>query len=162
MNALIAERIKPVMALAIAVPSSSTPDYVSLKNVTRLSILITILNGSTVTGSAITLKQATAVAATGEKALAFSTMWANTDCAAGDDFTKTTVTSDTFTTDTTNAKILQYIIEVDPTDLDMDNGFDCVRLGAGNTANTLLFSATYHCEMKTMAAVADLADVTSD
>ena len=112
-------------------------DFVSMKNYQKLSIIITIDNGTTVTGTAITLDQATDVAATGVKALAFSEMWANTDVAASDTLVKTTVTSNTFTTSTTNAKNLQYIIEIDATDLDLDNDFDCVRIGCASAANSV-------------------------
>lgn len=124
--------------LAPITPSSSTPLYVSMKNHKKLTVIISCDNATTVTGSAITLKQATAIAGTSEKALSFSKMWANTDTAAGSTLTETTVTSDTFTTNTTNAKNLLYVIEVDATDLDMDNNFDCVRAGTGNAANTII------------------------
>lgn len=135
---LLVEQAKIVTGLAPATPSSSTPDYVSLKNYGKLTAIIVVDNGNTVTGSAITLKQATAVAGTGEKALGFSYVWANTDTGAGDTLTKTAVTNDTFTTDTTNAKNLMYVVEVDCTDLDMDNNFDCVRVGTGDGANMVL------------------------
>lgn len=135
---LMVEQAKIVTGLAPITPSSSTPDFVSMKGYGKLTAIVVVDNGSTVTGSAITLKQATVVAGSDEKELAFSTMWANTDTAAGDALTETTVSSNTFTTDTTNAKNLLYVIEVDVTDLDMDNSFDCVRVGTGDAANTVL------------------------
>lgn len=110
-------------------------DYVSLKNYTNLAVVITVLNGTTVTGGAVTLKQATDVAGTSEKALSFSKMFANTDTAASDTLTETAVTSDTFTTSTTNSKALKYVIEVDAVSLDVDNGFDCVRVDVASMAN---------------------------
>lgn len=119
-------------------PSSTTPDYISLKNVRHVTAVIQVLNGSTVTGSAITLKQATAVANTGEKALAFDTVWQNVDCAASDGLTKTTVASNTFTTNTTNSKQLLYVIEIPAESLDTNNSFDCVRVGTADAANTTL------------------------
>jgi hypothetical protein len=137
-NALLVEQAKIVAGLAPITPSSSTPDYVSLKNYTHLTAIITVDNGSTVTGSAITLSQATAVAGTDEKALGFDYVWANTDISASDALTKTAVSNDTFTTGTADNKNMQYVIEVDAADLDVDNGFDCVRVGAGNAANTVL------------------------
>lgn len=137
-NGLLVEQSKIVTGLAPITPSTSTPDYVSMKNYNRLTAIIIVDNGATVTGSAITLKQATAVAATGEKALSFSTVYANTDTGASDALVSTAVTSDTFTTDTTNAKNLLYVIEVDENDLDLANGFDCVRVGTANAANMVL------------------------
>lgn len=129
---------KWVTGLAPITPSTSTPDYVSLKGHHKLTAVIVVDNGSTVTGSAITLKQATAVDGTDEKALEFDWVYANTDTGASDTLTKTAVTSDTFTTDTTNAKNLLYVIEVDASMLDTDNDFDCVRVGTGDAANTVL------------------------
>ena len=138
MTKRIVDQMKVVTGLAPITPSTSTPDYVSLKDYTHLTAVILVDNATTVTGSAITLKQATAVAGTGEKALEFDYVWANTDTAAGDALTKTAVTSDTFTTDDTDAKNLMYVIEVDASDLDTANSFDCVRVGTADAANTVL------------------------
>ncbi len=110
-------------------------DYVSMKGYTNLAVVITVLNGTTVTGGAVTLKQASDVAGTGEKALGFAKMYANTDTAASDTLTETAVTSDTFTTSTTNSKPLKYVIEVDAETLDVDNSFDCVRIDVASMAN---------------------------
>lgn len=142
LNARLSEQCKIVTGLAPITPSTSTPDYVSLKGYERLTIIITVDNGNTVTGSAIALKQATAVAGTGEDVLAFSKAWRNIDTDAGDMLTEFTVSSDTFTTDSTNAKNLMYVIEVKAEDLNVAGGYDCVRLATGNGANMVL-SAVY-------------------
>lgn len=131
------EQAKIVQGLAPVTPSSSVPDYVSLKNYQRMTVIISIDNGATVTGSAITLKQAQAVANTGEKALAFDKMWANVDVANTDALTETAVASNTFTTVTTDNVNAMYVIDVDPASLDVANGFDCVRLGTGNAVNAV-------------------------
>lgn len=112
-------------------------DYVSLKGFQRCTILLAVDNATTVTGGAITLKQATAVAGTNEKALAFDTMYVNTDTAASDTLVETAVTSNTFTTDTTDNKNLLYVIEVDAADLDVANGFDCIRVDSLLMANAV-------------------------
>lgn len=114
-------------------------DYVSLKGYDRCTIVIAVDNATTVTGGAVTLKQATAVAGTGEKELAFSKMWANLDAAAGDSLTETAVTSNTFTTLTTDNKNALYVIEVKAEDLDVANGFDCVRVDVLLMANAVGF-----------------------
>ena len=49
--------------------------------------------------------------------------------------TETAVSSNTFTTDTTNSKRLRYIIEIDADTLDADNGFDCFRVDVTGMAN---------------------------
>jgi hypothetical protein len=64
-------------------------------------------------------------------------MWANTDTAASDTLTETTVVSNTFTTSTTNSKPLKYVIEIEATDLDTANGFDCVRIDVASMANAV-------------------------
>jgi hypothetical protein len=100
-----------------------------------MQITIDIANGTTVTGSAITLKQATTVAGAGEKALPFTRMLANIDTGASQTMVETAVVSNTFTTDATNSKNLRYIIDVDSESLDSANSFDCVRVdGTGHAA----------------------------
>lgn len=137
-NSLLHETVKMVTGLAPILPSSSTPDYVSLKNFARATFVILVDNATIVTGSAITLKQATAVAGTGEKALAFTKMYANEDTAATDLLVETAVTSNTFTTDTTNAKNLMYIIEIEAPELDVANDFDCVRVGTADAVAAIV------------------------
>jgi hypothetical protein len=83
------------------------------------------------------------VAGTNEKALAFTKMYQNIDMAAADALAAVAVTSNTFTTDTTNSKKLMYLIDIDVESLDRANGFDCIRLGTGNAVNTLTFDVTY-------------------
>lgn len=134
------DEIKIVTGLASVVPSSSTPDRVSLKKYDGFLAVITVKNATTVTGSAITLKQSTTVAGGSEKALAFDKVWQNEDTASagGDVLAETAVTSDTFTTDGTNSKDLKYVIDVKTESLDVNNGFDVVRVGTGNaTAATV-------------------------
>ncbi|MGE0407976.1 MAG: hypothetical protein AB7P23_01790 [Amphiplicatus sp.] len=129
---------KIVQAFPPGTPSISTPDYVSMKGHDRLLILISVDNGSTVTGSAVTLSQAKTVGAGSEKPLAFAKAFRNIDTGAAGLLAEFAVTSNTFTTDTTNAKNLLYAIEVAAEDLDVANGFDCVRLGLGDAANTVI------------------------
>jgi hypothetical protein len=133
---------KILNAYGPATPSTAVPQYVSLKNYNHLTIILNVLNATTVTGSAVTLNQATAVAGTSAKALAFTKVYRNLDCAAGDTLSEAAVTSNTFTTLTTNSKRAQYVIEVDAESLDMDNGFDCLQVAlADATAATI--TATY-------------------
>ena len=112
-------------------------DYVSLKGYERCTIFITVDNATTVTGGAFVLKQASAVAGTGEKELAFDTMYANIDTAATDTLVETAVVSNTFTSNTTDNKNLMYVIEVDAADLDVANGFDCLRVDVLLMANAV-------------------------
>lgn len=156
----LVQSAKIVAGLDCVTPSTSTPDYVSLKDYQHFTAIITVLNATTVTGSAITLKQATAVAGTSEKALSFAFVWANLDTAASDTLVKTAVTSDTFTTLSTNSKHAMYVIEVDAAELDTSNGFDCIRVGTGDaTAATLnvtyILSSPRYAQATPPAAITD-------
>ena len=135
----ILDHLHIVEGLAPAVPSTSTPDYISLKNAESVLVLIHAKNATTVTGSAITLKQATAVAGTLEKPLGFAKYYKKEDTGAADaPWTKVAAASDTFTTLTTNSKNTLYAIPVDPASLDLASGFDCIRAGTGDaTAATI-------------------------
>jgi hypothetical protein len=130
--------LNPIRALGPVTPSTSTPTRISLKNALGVTVVITGLNATTVTGSAITLKQSTAVAGTGEKALSFDTVWQNIDTATADGLAKTAVSSDTFTTTAVNSKGYVYVIEVPVESLDTSNGFDCFRVGTGDATATTL------------------------
>jgi hypothetical protein len=137
-NARLDEQVLPIVAAAGLLLTSTLGDttYVSLKNYRRCQIIIVIADGTTVTGATITLKQATAIAGTSEKELAFTRMLANVDYAASKTMVETAVTSNTFTTQTTNSKDSVYIIDVDSDTLDAANGFDCIRVDATGHAAT--------------------------
>ena len=137
-NALLIEQVKLVVGLNSVVPSSAVPDYVSLKGYPRCCIIIQAINATTVTGSAVTVLQATDVSGTGAKGVSFTKAYRNIDTAAADAMAEFAVTSDTFTTNAVNSKGLLYVIEIDEGMLDVANGFDCIRAGIGNaTAQTV-------------------------
>jgi hypothetical protein len=140
-NALLIEQAKIVVGLGPVAPSTSTPDYVTMKGASRCTILIPVQNGVTPTGSAISITQAVDVSNTSGKALAFTTAYRALNTGAGgntDVLTSFTVSSNTFTTDATAANTLLYAIEVNETDLDINNGFDCIRVNTGNSVNAVL------------------------
>ena len=137
LNSRLDEQATTIVAAAGLLLTSTLGDtlYVSMKNFRKSQIVISIADGTTVTGSTITLKQATAVAGTGEKALAFTRMLSNVDYGASKTMVETAVTANTFTTQAVNSKDSVYIIEVDSSDLDVANGFDCIRVdGTGHAA----------------------------
>lgn len=138
LNARLDEQVYPVLATIGNLLTTTVGDttYVSLKGYRKCTIIIGIGDGTTVTGSDITLKQATAVAGTSEKALAFTRMLKNVDYAAAKTLTETAVTSSTFTTQAVNSKDSIYIIDVDADSLDVAGGFDCIRVDGTAHAGT--------------------------
>lgn len=134
----LAAQAKSIHALAAQVPSSAVLPWISLKYYERATIYIAVHNATTVTGSAVTLSQATDTAGSDSKALAFANMYANEDTANQDYQTLTTVASNTFTTDSTNDAELLYQIEIDADDLDTANDFNALKVNIGDaTAATI-------------------------
>lgn len=117
-----------------------TGDYVSMKNYDHLTIVLQF--GAVGTGTALTLKQSTNVGNTlsDEKALGYSKIWINVGNTT-DTLTETVVTSDTYTVADTPSNL--YVIEVDGASLDVNNGFDCVRMNLAAGAGTTLLSVLY-------------------
>ena len=102
-----------------------TGDYVSMKGNSHLTI--TIMQGAWAGGTpAVTLKQAVDVAGTSEKALSFTKYWSGV-ALTQDLLTETAVVSDTFNLTATANTFT--VLEVNASDLDADNNFDCVRVG---------------------------------
>jgi hypothetical protein len=127
-----------VHAFKEATPSTSTSTWVSLKGYDHVTILISYKNATTVTGTAITLNQATAVAGTNSKALAFTTMFACVPDTTSSLVVQTAVSANTFTTDNTNSVNGFYVIEVDSFTLDQPNQFHAIQVAmATGTATTI-------------------------
>lgn len=141
------QEFKVVEAMPLATDAAGrTSDYVSLKNVEKAWIVISITQGNAAT-IALTPKQASAVAGTGVKNLTNSVpIWANLDTAASDTLVKQTDAAN-YTTDA-GVKNKQVIFEIDPRHLDVEGGFDCIAFttGASNVAN--LTGAVFVLQMK--------------
>jgi hypothetical protein len=130
LNARLDEQVTPVVAAAGLLLTSTLGDtmYVSMKHYRRAQVIIVIADGTTVTGADVTLKQATAIAGTSEKALGFTRILKAADLAAAKTLVETAVTGNTFTTQAVNSKDSIYIIDIDSESLDVANGFDCFRV----------------------------------
>jgi len=100
-------------------------DYVSLKNYDRAACVIQ--TGAWAGGTAaVTLTQAQDVSGTGAKALSFAAQWTYQSTGFTiDALTRTAVSSDTFNLATVNTL---YVIELEASDLDLANNFDCFRV----------------------------------
>jgi hypothetical protein len=136
----LSDKVVVVEALAPQTPSSATPNYLNLKLVKGCQVVISVKNSTTVTGAAITLNQAKDTSGTSAKALAFSNVLVNADTATngGPSWTNTAVSSNTFTTTSTNSKNATYVIDVDNGSLDKNNGFYCLQVGVANAVNTAI------------------------
>ena len=132
-----AQQHPPVEAIAPAAGGSAlTGDYISLKN-GPVAVVVHITQGNAAT-VALTIEQATAVAGTSSKAITTTVpIFSNLDCAAGDTLTRRTAAV-SYTTDA-GVKHKIVVFEINPRDLDVANGFDCitVKAAASNAANIL-------------------------
>ena len=118
--------------------AAATTKYVSLKDYRHLCIQI--ITGAWAGGTAaVTLSQATAVAGTGAKALGFTKQF--NDVTTSGTLVETAVVSDTFTIGTANKL---FVIEIDASQLDVANGFDCVGVAiASPGANADFYGVLY-------------------
>jgi hypothetical protein len=120
--------------------AAQTSDWVSLKNYSHVTIVIQ--QGAWAGGTpAVTLEQATAVAGTANKALAFTKLWTKVGV-TGTTFVETAVVANTFNLPAVANTIT--VLEVDAEDLDVTGGFDCLAvLVASPGANADLLSITF-------------------
>ena len=126
------------IVMGAAPAASSTSDYVSLKNYGHVTAIAILDNATTVTGSDLVATQATAVAGTSAKAIDVVTVWQNIDTGAADLLAALAVTAGAWTTDSTNAKNLLYVVEVDADDMDVAGGFDCFSLTNASGVSTVI------------------------
>ena len=144
---MFVEKIKEVDAIRPQAGAAITGDYISLKNVNKAWVVVTVYQDTTDV-VAITIEQATAVANTGSKAITNTVpIWANEDCAASDTMTAQTAAV-AFSTSAVADKIKKVIFEIDPASLDTANDFDCitVKTAASNASN--ITEAHYILDMK--------------
>lgn len=136
MHIMLPEQFKIVEAMPNATDAAGrTGDYVSLKNAVCAWVEVAITQGNAAT-IALTIEQASAVAGTGSKAITATVpIWSNLDTAASDTLVRRT-DAVSYTTDA-GVKNKMVIFQIDPAQLDVANGFDCitVKTGASNVAN---------------------------
>jgi hypothetical protein len=133
----IPEMVKAVSTLVPAADAAGRSGVAhSLKNCTKAFIVALIDQGNAAT-ILLTPEQCSAVAGTGNKAISATRIWASQDLAAasGDQLTRQTDAAN-FTTSAA-VKTKMVVFEIDPSALDIEGGFDCIRLttGASNAAN---------------------------
>jgi len=129
----------------VLLSGSVSGSYIKLQENTfyeRCMISLSVANAAMgVTGADVTLKQATDVDGSGEKALDFDAMYVNLAADLKDALVSTAVVSNTFGLPTTGSAKMLYIIEVTAATLDQANGFACFRIdldsGVGATVSVL-------------------------
>lgn len=137
-NAQVVEAIHPQTA-----GNAITGDCISMKKAGHVTVLVHITQANAAT-SEITLEQATSVSAGDAKAMAKDVpIFLVADCATSDLWVRQTDAVAYTTSATLKHKLVAF--EVDAEDLDVANGFDCLRVkvGASNVAN--LVAAQYVC-----------------
>ena len=110
---------------------ANTGDYVSLKHYRKVIVIFRSGLGTAADDPTLTIQQATSVAGGSVKALNFTTIYrkqAATSLASTGQWTKTTQTAaNTYTNGTSAEEDVMWAVEFDADELDVANGFDCIR-----------------------------------
>lgn len=148
-NNLLVEEAQIVAAI-IPVDSQTAAnngDYVSLKNYDRCTILVYKAAGVAGDDPVLTVTQAQDVAGTGVKALNFTRIDAKVGAQTGvGTFTTVTQAAGNTYTDAVSAEAQGlFAIEFKADDLDVNNGFDCLKIAVPDTgaAGAQLLCALY-------------------
>lgn len=116
---------------------ANTGDWVSLKNYSSVVFVLFKDNGVANDDPVLTFEQATDVAGTGHKALNVTRHLQKQGLLLSAVGTWTEVTQAAGTSITLNATSAEhegiYVVEVDASELDLANGFDCVQLSVADT-----------------------------
>jgi hypothetical protein len=137
-NMMMSEECKFVAALGPLIPTGAGTAWVSLKLYNKVTVLISALNGTTVTPATVSLSQAQNVSGLNAKALPFTNVRANLDTSVNDTLVDTPVVSNTFSLGAVNLKQMIYEITIDETMLDINGFFRCLHVNIGAaTAQTV-------------------------
>jgi len=131
----IPECCKPVEAITPQAGGVIIGAYVSLRDAEKCFVLVHVNQANAAT-MGITIEQATDVTGTGSKAITYAVpIWADQDCAATDALVRQN-DAVAFTTSATLKRKL-IIFQIDPSHMDVNNGFDCitVKTAASDVSN---------------------------
>lgn len=161
MNSKLSERlqIQPAfMPVDMSASSGPVSDWVSMKNYFRLMAVLVAAIGTASNDTTITVEQATNVAGSGTvKALNFDVVQVKQglDMTAIAEFTQVDnpTADNSYTSDTSGEAQLVWLIDIKAEDLDIDGGFDCVRVSVNDHGaakiGTLLYVLSDPREQKT-------------
>lgn len=142
-----AENFKIVEALPPAADAAGRGgDWISLKGANSVSVVVSVTQGNAAVVP-ITIEQATTVGGAGGKPITKAVpIWSNLDTAASDTLVKRT-SAVSYSTDA-GVKNKQVVFHIDPATLDIQGGFDCIRVvtAASNAGN--ITQATYIIESR--------------
>lgn len=106
-------------------------DYISLKNAERAAVVFVSGVGTPGEDPTLTLQQAQDVSGTGAKALNFTTIYrkqAAVSLAGTAAWTKTAqAAASTYTNADAAEQSLIWVVEIDPSELDVENNYTCIR-----------------------------------
>lgn len=110
-------------------------DWVSLRDYNHLTVIFYKGTGTDGDDPVVTLQQATDNAGAGAKALTFTEIWRKqaTDVQTVGQFTKTTQAAGSTYTNTDGHQQAIWVLEIDADMLDVDGGFDHVRVTLNDT-----------------------------
>ncbi len=113
-------------------------DWVSMKHYTDCDIIVVADAGTAGEDPVLTVTQATAVAGTGSKALAFTRVDSKVGAQTGiGQFTKNVqAAANTYTDAVSGEAENLFVIHVKAEDLDLANGFDCIQVSIPDTGAT--------------------------
>lgn len=152
------ETYKIVQLLAPAADAAGrTSGYCTIKDAKSAFLVVSMDQGNAAT-ALLSLLQAKTVAGGSSKAGPSVPIWANLDVAASDALARATDGA-TYTTDAGVKKKL-VVFQIDPSALDVSNGFDCIGIstGASNAANitsAMLFLESRYPQATPPTAVVD-------
>ncbi len=131
-NSLILERLQIAEGvLPLALTTARTGRVVSMRNFRRMGILLYKGIGTAGDDPTITIAQGTDIAFGTNKALNFTTLWVKQDLTKLSDvaqWTKITQSAgNTYTEATSAESAAMWWIEFQQSDLDIANGYDCIR-----------------------------------
>lgn len=134
-------QIAAIIAPVNLATGANTGKFVSLKNfLGGVDFVFVASAGAAGEDPVITLRQATAIAGTGAKDLATITridVKQGADMLAIGPFSKITQAAAATYVDTDDAEQHKiYVIHVDPSDLDLANGYDCVSVNIADVGTT--------------------------
>lgn len=131
MNQHILDKVDIVSGIVpIDIGSARTGDTITMKNYGRCAIVFFKAAGSASEDPTVTVEQAVSIAPSSAKALTFTTIYTKqgTLTSVGTWTKVTQAAAGTYTNATASENQAIWVIDIKAEDLDVDNGFDCIRV----------------------------------